>query len=392
VIYQEGKWERLKVEQLFPQMRNVIKEYIDEGTKEADAWVKRSLDATQMRRSFEHAQGTLTRSASDFDAQPYLLNFADGTLDLRPDGDGFREHRSSDRLTQKLEVPFEGEHLDLWEETVESILPDPETRRYFQKVMGYLLSGEPDEDLVFLVHGATRTGKGTLLGAIEKALGDYGEKLSLTALLQSRYEDARSASPHIAKLRGKRAAFVSEIKPNARFDAETLKTFSGRDTITARYLHQNEETWVPQFSVVLVGNDRPKLPEDDDAVWERLREIPFKVSFAANPDPEIRKTLHDPEQAGTTILQWMYEGLQLYYTEGLRQIPPKVAEATRANREEMNPLRDWLAETSPEHPTRKEYVEWCDDQKTKPVGRNRFCKAVQQLGYEQDVSQKWIKP
>jgi putative DNA primase/helicase len=210
-------------------------------------------------------------------------------------------------------------------------------------------------------------------------------------LLHTKNADARSASPHIAKLKGKRAAFVSEIKPNAQFDAETLKTFSGRDTITSRRLFQDEETWLPQFSVILIGNNRPKLPEDDDAVWARMREIPFGVSFVNNPDPSIRKTLHAPSESGTAILKWMYDGLQLYQAEGL-EVPPEVAEATRTNRAEMDPLRAWFEDrnqfSGTDSPTRHDYEDWCKDEGAHAVGRIRFRNALKKQGFEWK-NQEW---
>ena len=71
-----------------------------------------------------------------------------------------------------------------------------------------------------------------------------------------------------------------------------------------------------------MGMTDPSSRKGGDAVWARLREIPFSVSFATNPNPDIRKTLHDPPESGTTILKWMCAGLQLYYADGLNCKPP----------------------------------------------------------------------
>src|SRR5215212_10704422 len=47
----------------------------------------------------------------------------------------------------------------------------------------------------------------------------------------------------------------------------------------------------PEFKLVLVTNHRPKVDGDDDAIWRRLRLIPFEQSFEGREDRTLAEKL-----------------------------------------------------------------------------------------------------
>jgi putative DNA primase/helicase len=56
-----------------------------------------------------------------------------------------------------------------------------------------------------------------------------------------------------------------------------MKRLTGGDAIRARYLGRDSVTFEPSHTAILVTNHLPKVSGDDDAVWRRVRVVPFDV-------------------------------------------------------------------------------------------------------------------
>ena len=145
-------------------------------------------------------------------------------------------------------------------------------------------------------------------------------------------------------------------------------------------MYEGEVTFQPQFSLWIATNYRPQLPQDDDAVWRRVRELPFDQQVPEDKrDPTVRQRLTDPEQNGTAILAWAVEGLRLFYAEGLEP-PEKVQAATKAYREEMDECGEFFSscctfgpdKTAKAGLLRGEYEAWCYDNSERPVDGKAF--------------------
>ncbi len=76
----------------------------------------------------------------------------------------------------------------------------------------------------------------------------------------------------------------------------------------------------------------------DEAIWRRVRLIPFEVTIPASErDPQLISKLLEERDA---ILGWLIEGCLAYQAEGLKP-PAAVMAATDEYRADSNPLRDW---------------------------------------------------
>jgi putative DNA primase/helicase len=112
-----------------------------------------------------------------------------------------------------------------------------------------------------------------------------------------------------------------------------------------RGLYERTFEFAPQFKLLLAANHRPRARDDDDALWSRIDEVPFLVSIPeAERDPAVKETLCDAAgEAGAAVLAWVVEGAVLWFEQGLCE-PEAVRAATRAYREEQDPLTEFLDE------------------------------------------------
>lgn len=116
---------------------------------------------------------------------------------------------------------------------------------------------------------------------------------------------------------------------------------SGGDTVTTRDLYEKNFDFTPTYTIWMRANKRPKMPDDDDAVWERLKEIPFRVR-AAQLDKNVRLRFSDPAIGGPAVMRWLVEGAVAYLRDGLPPVPEAIARATADNRESQNPISEFL--------------------------------------------------
>jgi putative DNA primase/helicase len=79
-------------------------------------------------------------------------------------------------------------------------------------------------------------------------------------------------------------------------------------------LHREWFEFVPEFKLVLYTNYKPKIDGSDGAIWDRVKLIPFTVSFDGREDKELGSKL-EAELDG--ILAWAVEGCLEWQAHGL---------------------------------------------------------------------------
>jgi putative DNA primase/helicase len=129
----------------------------------------------------------------------------------------------------------------------------------------------------------------------------------------------------LARLAGARMVTAIEANFNRHLDEAKIKGMTGGDPITARVMRQNLFQFVPEFKLWLVANDRPRVRGTDDALWRRVRVIPFEVEIPKEEqDPSLPSRLR-AEWPG--ILAWAVRGCLKWQREGLDE-PNAVSQAT----------------------------------------------------------------
>lgn len=317
------------------------------------------------------------------DANPWLLNCRNGTVDLRS-GD-LRPHQRQDLITKLAPVEFDlNATSTLWEGFLERILPDEDVRDFVQRAAGYSATGTVSERKLLVAYGTGRNGKSTMLETLQAALGDYALMTPSTTLLAGR----DGAIPNdIARLKGARFVNANETEEGKHLAEAQVKQLTGGDMITARFLRQEFFDFKPQFTPWLRTNHKPVIRGTDKAIWDRIRLIPFTVRI---PDDEV-----DPELQTKLLLElpavlaWTVQGCLLWQLRSLNDAPEAVLVATAGYQNEMDILGDFLDECCTISPAAmvtqkelyKEYQKWCEDTGIKAMSHMRFSAQMEERGF-----------
>lgn len=309
-------------------------------------------------------------SNEDLDTNDYLLNVQNGTLDLSKNEPQFIEHSPDLLLSKICNVEYQpGATCKEWEKFLLEIMQgDKEKIKYLQKIAGLSLTGNTEQETCFILYGSTtRNGKSTLCETLIYLLGDYALTMKPETLAVKQNLDSRQASGDVARLAGCRLCNASEPPKRMLFDTALLKSLLGRDSITARHLHQREFSFIPKFKLVINTNYLPTITDDTVFSSGRINVISFDRHFEPQEqDKHLKDKLRSSSEL-SGILNWCIEGLRLYRQQGLE--PPKtVQNATETYRIDSDKIGNFINEcltktgkNSKAKDIYEVYIKWCDD-------------------------------
>ena len=360
----------------------------DESTrKNLASWAIKSESYQKLEAMVKLAQSEpgIPIDPKELDANKWLFNTLNGTIDLTT-GE-LRQHLHNDFITKLAPVEYDPEaKSELWDSFLTRNVPDPDTRAFLQRVAGYVLTGDTSEEKLFFIHGPTRTGKSTFGEAIKSTWGNYAKTANFETFIKRKFE--RNTTEDIARLAGARFVTSIEVDEGKSLAEQLLKTITGGDTVTVRALYESSFEFKPTFKLFLVANNRPKVRIEEEAIWNRIIQIPFCERLSEEEiDRDVKRKLINPEISGAAILAWAVNGCLEWQKIGL-QIPKSVRDYTEQYKEEMNPLKEFLEECcllqseseELKSTLRKSYAEWCENLKETPIGQKEFPKIIKALG------------
>lgn len=275
-------------------------------------------------------------SMTALDHDPWLLNTPEGIVDLRT---GVLSPADPDALCTKMTAvpPDFGGACPNWKRFLaEATANDRELEAYLQRLAGYCLTGSTREQHLSFIHGPGGNGKGTYKNAIEGIMADYAVQADMATFTAT---NGDRHTTDLAMLVGARLVTASETEAGKRWDETRLKSLTGGDIITARFMRQDNFHYKPQFKLVFIGNHKPEVREVDEAMRRRIQMVPFTVKPAV-VDRELDDKLRDEWPA---ILAWMIEGCLAWQQRGL-DVPPIVRAATQEYFRDEDAVGRWLAE------------------------------------------------
>ena len=329
------------------------------------AHIKSSLSTAKLKALIESAQSEpgIAVQPEALDTDPWLLNCRNGTLDLRTGA--LQAHRQADLFTKCLPIAYDPDAVAIrWQAFLRRVMggsqgkDDPdmsvgelgarqmaderaeELVAYLQRAAGYTLTGSTQEQCLFVCHGPTKTGKSTYLATMRALLGPYGKQADIQTFM---HKDRPEVRNDLADLAGARYVYAVESQEGKRLAESLVKQMTGGvDAIKARFLFEEYFEFKPQFKAYIGTNHLPLVKDSDDAIWERLRKIPFTVQIPpAERDKELEEKLLE-ELPG--ILTWAVQGCLAWQVEKDLKEPQAVVDATQDYRASMDVLANFLEE------------------------------------------------
>jgi putative DNA primase/helicase len=367
----------------------------EEASRTTDADARKAI-ASHARKSESESRlkATISLATSvpgipilpdELDQDPWSLNVLNGTLNLQT-GE-LRPHDRDDRITKLVPVVYDpAAPARLWNAHLERVLPDAKLREFFQRAVGYSLTGLTVEQVMFILWGSGANGKSVTVETILGTLGDYACKTPSETLLTRR----EGTIPNdVARLQGARFVSSVEMEEGRRLAESRIKELTGGDTVTARFMRAEFFDFRPVCKLWMATNHKPEVRGTDLAIWRRLRLVPFTVTI-----PESERDQHLLEKLRSElpgILAWAVEGCLAWQRGGLNPAEA-VLLATRTYREEEDVLGAFLEERCImggghwvfSGALYRAYGSWCESNGEKPISQKALAAKLGERGCESD--------
>jgi putative DNA primase/helicase len=279
----------------------------------------------------------ITERGDSWDANAWLLGVRNGVLNLRT-GE-LLSGQPGQRITRFTDIDFDSSATcPRWLQFLNEVFDDEETIRFIQKAVGYSLTGDISEQCVFTCYGTGANGKSVFLITLRDLAGTYAYNAPFSIL---ELKNQAQIPNDVAALAGARLVTASETNDGTRLNEARLKALTGGDPITARFLYGEMFTFQPLAKIWLAVNHRPRVYDQSQGFWRRLRLVPFNQTFIGNQDKQLGAKLRR-ELPG--ILAWAVQGCLAWQDEGL-EAPSSVALATETYRRDSDPLGEFIDES-----------------------------------------------
>lgn len=286
---------------------------------------------------------------TDFDQNTMTFGTPNGVLDYsnaktKTAHDLLRKGSRADKILSMTEVGYDPEAQSaLWDDYLDTFMPDRGVRQYVQKVLGYALLGKNPERRIIFLKGDTSTGKSTLIEAMQAALGDYANTFDVNALFRQKRDGG--PVPELLAVVHCRMIFASEVGNRNRLHSDVIKRMVGNDSVTGRALYSNNMvTCTPMFTPIIATNSMPTIEDADAALDRRIMVLPFETQVPKGSGSAVE--LKTDPNALRALLSWLVDGLLDYLHNGLdTDVPAEVAKVQESALSQVNEFRRWCDRT-----------------------------------------------
>lgn len=406
LVYSGGRWEIDETNRVMDLAQDVPREIAKAIATTADRENRVRLEKHLLSVESPRALAEIVRGAefqpgvavapSLLDANPWVLNCPNGTLDLRTFE--LKPHAPGNLLTRMTNAPCDlAAAAPMWDRFLTVCIPDPEVRSYTQRAVGYSLTGTQKERVFFAMHGRGRNGKSVFFGALRHAFGSYSHHAAMETFLRI---DRAGPREDIADLHGPRFVTAIETTEGRSLNERLLKEITGGEPLNTERKYQRRFTFQPQCKIWFGLNE---LPTTSGALSmrDRLRAVEWPTRFWKDEDDESEhgdaelkaddSILEKLESEATGILAWAIRGAQEWQRQGLG-LPTKVREATTDYFETatLDSLAGFIAAQCTIAPKAEyackeffdDYTVWCAKNGEKPYSIQRVKNVMTGRGYK----------
>lgn len=337
-------------------------------------------------------------SSDDLNKDNMLLGVSNGTINLST-GE-LRTPNPKDLITKKSEVTYDpSAKCPEWLKFLDTTFSgEKDLIRYIKRAVGYSLTGLTSEQCLFFLYGTGANGKSTFIQVLTVLLGDYSSNTQPDTFM---VKNGGGISNDVARLAGKRLVVTTELEDGKRFAESLIKSLTGGDTITSRFMYGEYFEFNPEFKIWMAGNHKPVIRGNDDGIWRRIKLIPFSNTVAKEDrDSHLQDKLSN-ELSG--IFNWALEGCLEWQDSGLGGCS-SINDATTEYRTEMDQIQEWIDECCNLQPNAstqatvlyKNYKEWSEDYCGYSMTQKKFGMKLKERGFSSKkgkyVTYKGIEP
>jgi putative DNA primase/helicase len=371
---------RFAVEQLQAAVQIQNTDGIKEATKLQNR--KRQTDMLALAKALP----ALKAHTDEFNLDPWLLGVGNGVINLKT-GEHIAGDRSQ-RISKRAGTFFDAKATcPQWDRFLEQVLPDKEVRDFLQRAIGYTLTGDVSEDVLFFLVGTGANGKTVLTDILAKLMGDHRHTLNKSTLLQRKFESDESLRD-IIKLQHMRLALASELSAGERWNDGALKALVQTSEISGRDLYKSKVTFKPTHKLWICSNSEPRADDQSDGLWRRICKVPFNVTIP----PDQRDAKLSEKLAGELpgILNWAIAGCLAWQRDGRLVQPEAVKIATSDYRKSNDTVARWLEGRFKRNPQSRllvkaahdNYVQFCEGEGLHYLDRSSFGLQMKTSGFE----------
>lgn len=338
-----------------------------------------------------------------FDQDPGLLNCQNGVIDLATGA--LLPHSQKQRFTYVLPIEYDPQARSRdWLDFLATTVDGEDMIQYLQLAVGYSLTGYTREECLFYVYGPARSGKGTFTETLLEVLGK--EPMATEAAFETftQRRDADAQNFDLAGLRPCRMVIASESNRYSPLNEAKVKHLTGGNEVRCAFKYKEFFSYRPQFKLWLVSNHPVNADVDDDALWYRVKVLPFPHSHAGEEDAGLKARLKQPHNL-RGVLAWAVEGAVQWHRlpRGLiAQTPPAIRQATDQAREELDFVGQWLTECVDQVEGNPDafvsnavlfasYSTWCEENGVRPKSLKGLIMSLKAKGYRAG-ERKWNAP
>ncbi len=272
------------------------------------------------------------------DANAMLFGCSNGVINLS--NGSFTPHQREHFITCVSPVRFNADaKCPQWLTFIDRIMSGNQNLvGYLSRLAGLCITGSIRTQEFFILFGDGSNGKSVFVDTLAYIFGEYF-KLAPESLLIARHGGGNEHPTEIAGLRGKRLVVCSETEEGGRLRIQLVKKMTGDATLSGRFMRCDYIEFNRTFKLILITNNKPDIRESTNAIWRRIRLIPFDVIIQKH---EVDEWLLDKlKDEAPGILNWIIAGCLDWQSGGMRP-PEEVLVATQKYQADADPLADFV--------------------------------------------------
>lgn len=351
----------------------------------------RSGDRSRTSAMISQAESFKSISPNDLDRDDLAINCLNGTVkfvkeeDMESDPDDpkfihqvyFREHKRDDYFARVAGCNYDPDaKAPLFQRDLKRFMPDASTREFLQVFMGYVALGLTGEQVYAFFYGDGSNWKSAFLQILAGVMGGYFKPMSYTSVSGKNMPSGEKPSPDWARLAGVRFLTIEEVPKSEPIKEELVKLVTSGTPMPVRHLNKGIFDLCPKFTAIMTSNGEPNIRGHDKGIWRRTMIVPWDVTIQPNERLPFEEAmaLYEPERSG--ILNWMIEGAQKYFRNGLKCYITKrmqdFTESVRADRDSVGAfIGDCVEQSEDDHVLASDlysaFVKYCEANSIDPI-------------------------